>query len=437
MRRKRGFMVYRDPKTGLKIHFRVDRSGRGVLVVNASRVLYANRTAAFYIRLMLEGVPPEEAARKAVRAFRGVTLEQAKRDFEDVAYKVNSFIMGEACPITYLGFRRLDPLSLKTDAPFRADLALTYDCDNRCIHCYSSSPRWKGEMGTRDWKKVIEKLFSVGVPNLLFTGGEPTLREDLPELIAYAEKIGAVTGLVTNGRRLADESYVRELVSAGLDYVQVTLESHMPRVHERITGVSGSWDETVEGVKNAVRAGLYVDVNMTLSRLNVRHVAEYVDFLAQLGVRSVSANRLIYSGKALEVKEWFEPSFDEMREALEEFREKALEHGMRFTWYGVTRYCELNPLELEVGLKFCSACSITIAIEPDGTVIPCQSYFYSLGNILKDKWDRIWRHPLCQQIRERRYAAPQCRECPLFSACGGGCPLEAIVRPYTASPRAL
>ena len=201
-------------------------------------------------------------------------------------------------------------------------------------------------------------------------------------------------------------------------------------MHEKITRVPSSWRETVEGIKNVVRAGLYVDVNMTLSKLNVDHVAEYVDFLAELGVRNVSANRLIYAGKALEVREWFEPSFEETARALEPLREKALEHGMRFTWYGVTRYCELNPLELEVGLKFCSACSITIAVEPDGTVIPCQSYFHPLGNILRDKWEKIWNHKLCREIRERQFAADHCKACPYFEACGGGCPLEAAVRPY-------
>ena len=428
--KKKGFIVYIDPETRLKLHFRQDREGRGILIVNASRVVYANKTAAFYIKLMLEGATPEEAARKALKRFKGVTFEQAKRDFEDVAFKVNSFISGVACPVSYLGFTRLDPLSITPDAPFRADLALTYDCNNRCVHCYSSSPRFKKELSTKEWMKVIERLFDVGVPNLLFTGGEPTLREDLTELIRHAERVGAVTGLVTNGRKLADPKYVEELVRAGLDYVQITLESHIPEVHEKITGVKGSWEETVKGVENALDAGLYVDVNTTLNKLNVGHVGKYIDFLAEIGVKNVSANRLIYSGKALAVREWFEPSFEETAKALETMREKALEHGMKFTWYGVTRYCELNPLELEVGLKFCSACSITTAVEPDGTVIPCQSYYQPLGNILRDKWEDIWRHPLCEEIRKRKYAS-ECRSCPLFTECGGGCPLEAKVRPYT------
>ncbi|RLE64941.1 MAG: radical SAM protein, partial [Thermoprotei archaeon] len=118
-------------------------------------------------------------------------------------------------------------------------------------------------------------------------------------------------------------------------------------------------------------------------------------------------------------------------EALEIFLEKTAEYGMAFQWYGVTRYCEYNPVEEGLGLRFCSACSITIAIEPDGTVIPCQSYYEPLGNMLKDGWESIWNHSLCIEIRERKYAWRDCLDCPFFTACGAGCPLEAKVRPLS------
>ncbi len=426
---RKGFIVYVDPETRTKIHFRVDRSGYGVVILNASRVIYANQTATFYIEQLLKGASAEEAAKKAVKKFRGVSFEQAKKDFEDIAFKINSLLASDVCPITYLGFERLDPLSMEVSAPYRVDLAVTYRCNNRCVHCYSSSPRRIEELKTREWFKVIKKLYDVGVPNLLFTGGEPTLRDDLPELIRYAEKLGIVTGLVTNGRRLSDKKYLDSLVRAGLDYVQVTLESNRPGVHDNITMVEGSWAETVEGIRNVLATDLFLDVNMTLNRFNVDHVDEYVDFLYELGVENFSANRLIYSGKGLEVRRWFEPSFEETREALEIMVDKAYEYGMRFRWYGVTRYCELNPLELELELKFCSACSITLAVEPNGSVLPCQSYYQPLGNILRDSWDKIWGNPLCVEIRKRRYAEA-CASCPLFNACGGGCPLEAKIRPY-------
>jgi radical SAM protein with 4Fe4S-binding SPASM domain len=65
-----------------------------------------------------------------------------------------------------------------------------------------------------------------------------------------------------------------------------------------------------------------------------------------------------------------------------------------------------------------------MCIEPDGTVIPCQSYFSPLGNILKDSWKKIWKNPLCVDIRARKYAPEKCRDCPTLNVCGGGCPLK-------------
>jgi MoaA/NifB/PqqE/SkfB family radical SAM enzyme len=88
---------------------------------------------------------------------------------------------------------------------------------------------------------------------LTFTGGEPTLREDLPELLVYAQTAGMVTGLISNGRRLKDKAYVDVLEKSGLDFVQITLESHKPEVHDKMTNEKGSWKEIVAGIQNAVQ----------------------------------------------------------------------------------------------------------------------------------------------------------------------------------------
>jgi len=109
--------------------------------------------------------------------------------------------------------------------------------------------------------------------------------------------------------------------------------------------------------------------------------------------------------------------------------EKCCELGIKFTWYGVTRYCELNPLALGLDVKFCSACNITLAIEPNGNVLPCQSYFKPIGNILKDNWERIWFSDTCEYFRKRLYAKTECKKCRLFNLCGGGCPLEGNFEP--------
>jgi radical SAM protein with 4Fe4S-binding SPASM domain len=108
---------------------------------------------------------------------------------------------------------------------------------------------------------------------------------------------------------------------------------------------------------------------------------------------------------------------------LERVREAAGRHGLRLIWYTPTQYCALSPLQLELGVKACTAALYNMCVEPDGAVIPCQSYYEPLGYILRDPWEAIWNHDLARALRERRYAPEKCRECPEFPICGGGCPL--------------
>ncbi|HDD64476.1 MAG TPA: radical SAM protein [Thermoprotei archaeon] len=429
--KKGKFISYIDEDNGLHMHLRIDPDGNGVLIINASVVVYLNRTAAFYVECFLKEMKPEKVAKKAVRKFKGLTREKAIQDYTRVINNVLSLAYSKVCPISSLGFEKVEPFSMRPSAPYRVDLALTYRCNNKCIHCYSSSPdasKEKGELSTKKWRKIIDKLFDVGVPQITFTGGEPTLRRDLVELISYTQKKGLVSTLVTIGRRLADKEYLRMLVEAGLDGIQITLESADPEVHDSITRVKGSWRETVEGIKNAVKEKVYIDVNMTLMKHNIAGIEKWVKFLHELGVENISANKVIYSGKAIELVEDLEPPVNDVEEALVRIKDLAEDLGMKFTWYGVTRYCELNPLELGLGIKSCSAALITLAVEPDGTVIPCQSYFRPLGNILRDKWEKIWNNPLAITLREAKYAPEKCFKCPLFNTCRGGCPLEYEVK---------
>ena len=78
---------------------------------------------------------------------------------------------------------------------------------------------------------------------------------------------------------------------------------------------------------------------------------------------------------------------------------------------------------MELGVKGCSAALYNMCIEPDGSVLPCQSYYTQLGNILTDPWDSIWNHDLSLSLRERRNLPAGCNTCALLAECGGGCPL--------------
>jgi radical SAM protein with 4Fe4S-binding SPASM domain len=267
-------------------------------------------------------------------------------------------------------------------------------------------------------------LHGIGIFTLTFTGGEPTLREDLPDLLQYAQNKGMVTGLVTNGRRLRDKGYVETLEKAGLDFVQVTLESHKPDVHDLMTGAKGSWKETVEGIKNIIPTKIYATTNTTLSQHNASHFLETMDFINKLGVAAFGCNSLIYSGKAQKISDEFTVPIETLKELLPKVHEKANQLGLKFQWYTPTQYCRFDPVSLGLGVKACTAGMINMCVGPNGDVYPCQSYFQSLGNILKDPWGKIWNHPLAVSIRKREYVEPKCKDCPQLQICGGGCPLE-------------
>jgi radical SAM protein with 4Fe4S-binding SPASM domain len=280
----------------------------------------------------------------------------------------------------------------------------------------------RAELATGDWNKLLDKAWDLGIPHILFTGGEPTLCDDLPELIRHAGQNGQITGLNTNGRRLADGQYVENLVAAGLDHVQITLESADEEIHDRMVGRKGAFKQTVRGLQNVLAGELFVMTNTTMLKTNAHAIPATLDFLAELGVRTVGLNALIYSGRGATVGSGLQES--DLAPLLEVARQKTAEYGQRLIWYTPTQYCGFDPVEMDLGIKGCTAALYNMAVEPDGGVLPCQSYYQPLGNLLKDPWEAIWNHDLAVSLRERQRLPAKCTGCALLAECGGGCPLQ-------------
>ena len=413
-----------DKFAGMSLQLRTEQSGQGVMVINANAILHLNHSATAFAYYFMQGLPQKEVLAKMRRMYR-VNAETAKADYEKLVYTISTLAQTEKIdPVTFLGIEKEEPFSYQYSAPLRMDLALTFRCQNDCVHCYAGGPHETPELTTAQWKSVIDKLSEIGVFILTFTGGEPTMRTDLPELLLYAQNKGLVTGLITNGRNLKDKEYVDALEKAGLDFLQVTLESHKPEVHDLMTASSGSWTGTVTGIRNAVNSKIYVTTNTTLSKHNASGFLDTVDFIKGLGVNTFGCNSLIYSGKASSVSQEFALTIDELTVLLSKIRDKAHELGLKFLWYTPTQYCQFDPVQHGLGVKSCTAALINMCVGPNGDVYPCQSYFESLGNILTQNWSEIWNHPTAVKIRSRAYAEPKCKDCPQLQFCGGGCPLE-------------
>jgi radical SAM protein with 4Fe4S-binding SPASM domain len=191
-----------------------------------------------------------------------------------------------------------------------------------------------------------------------------------------------------------------------------------------MTASNGSWVETIAGIRNAVRSKIFVSTNTTLSKQNASTFLTTIDFIKSLDVKAFGCNSLIYSGKANAVSEEFALPLDALKELLPKVRDKAHQLGLKFLWYTPTQYCRFDPIQLGLGIKSCTAAMINMCVGPNGDVYPCQSYFESLGNILIDSWEKIWKNPLALKLRKREFAEPKCKDCQQLQLCGGGCPLE-------------
>lgn len=211
-----------------------------------------------------------------------------------------------------------------------------------------------------------------------------------------------VTRLNTNGRLLTPE-LCRRLYEASLDSVQVTLYSADAAVHNTLVGAPG-FDDTVQGIRNAVAAGLMTSVNTPLCSLN-RDYAATLRFVHELGVRYVTCSGLIPSGGAeTEASQATRLTQEELTAVLRQAVETAEELGMEidFTSPGWLPEETLRGLGLHL-IPSCGACLSNMAVTPDGQVVPCQSWLggTTLGNLLTDDWPTIWDGEACRAIRAK------------------------------------
>ena len=405
-----------------RIHLRIDSDGSGTLIVNANRVMHLNPTAALMAYLILEEKQEKEIITSITKQYRA-SAKQASEDLSTFRFQLSELLRPDgACPVHELDLESIMPFSARPSAPYRMDLAVTYRCNNDCAHCYNARERNFPELTTEQWFKIMDQLWALGVPHIIFTGGEATLRNDLPALIQHAESNGQITGLNTNARRLSDEKYVQTLVDAGLDHVQVTVESCDETIHDEMMRSKGAFKQTIQGLKNALNSKLYVMTNTTMLRNNVHKIPETLDFLAEIGVPTVGLNALIYSGNGLTVGTGLRES--ELQPILDVATQKTAARGQRLIWYTPTQYCQFDPTASNLGVKGCTAALYSMCIESNGDVLPCQSYYQPLGNMLVDSWDSIWNHKLSTKLRDRQGLPSKCEGCPVVSECGGGCPLQ-------------
>ena len=350
----------------------------------------------------------DQAVKAAGAVYRKTPAVQLRGDLELLVAAFKAIARGEEPPV-HVQPMELGDYAPHMLAPHRIDLMVSamvkdgaWHCNQKCLHCYAAGQPLAevAELDTDQWLAVIEKCRAAGIPQLTFTGGEPTLRRDLVQLVKAAQWF--VTRLNTNGRLLTPV-LCKELHEASLDAVQVTLYSADPAVHNTLVGAEG-WADTVEGIKNALAAGLNVSINTPLCSLN-RDYRATLAFAHGLGVRYATCSGLIPAGNAAEgqsIATRLRP--EELTETLRPAMEYAAAHGLEvnFTSPGWLPDGTLRALGF-TEIPSCGACLSNMAVGPDGTVLPCQSWLSGegLGDMLHTPWARIWNSPVCRRIRQQ------------------------------------
>ena len=346
-----------------RLHLRLDANGEGILIVNAATVLHLNQTAAEYAYHLVQKTPIEQAARQIARRYR-VPAKQAQQDFADLKERLLTMIdMPDLDPVSFLGFERDDPYGGEIAAPYRLDCALTYRLPKGVNPEVAPTKRVDRELTTTEWQTIIDKAWQAGIPHIVFTGGEPTLRDDLPELIAHAEANGQVTGLLSDGLRLADKDYLNTFLQTGLDHLLMILRPED----------EAAW----AALEKILPEDLHTTVHLSITPENASAIPALLERLAEMGANAISLSE----------------SSSDLNETLQSASALAAELGLSLVWDVPVPYSERNPvtLEIEEDAPPQGAGRAWLYVEPDGDVLPTQGVNKILGNLLRDEWEQIYR----------------------------------------------
>jgi radical SAM protein with 4Fe4S-binding SPASM domain len=418
------------------------REKDSVLIKMPNQAFKLNRSGCKILRYLMKG------ARISAVLKEGRSVPRIADDLFAFFSDLASMLQGTLCEQYRSPALNCVPFDLGyIERPILSEVALTYACNVNCRFCYAGCEcvsaagacgsvnqhpmlRARGMTVKTDFRRILDIIRNEAeVPSVSFTGGEPMLERDLPELVSYAHStLGMRVNLITNGT-LIDERAARRLKEAGLASAQVSIEADRESVHDAITRVPGSFGASVNGLISLRDVGIFVHPHATVCRINRDTIANLPAFAKSLAVDRFSLNLMIPAGRALEPDIGI--AYSDVSPVLSRVMEAAGTQGVRFMWYSPTPMCLFNPVPLGLGNKGCSACEGLLSVNPSGELLPCSSWPESVGNLLADGFEATWFSNRARWIREKREAHERCRDCKDFAICHGACPLYFKANGYT------
>jgi Fe-coproporphyrin III synthase len=319
---------------------------------------------------------------------------------------------------------------------------VTRACNLKCVHCYAHATDGSttDELSTEEGRRMIDDLAAFGAPVLLFSGGEPLVRKDLPQLAAYAVEKGMRAVISTNGT-LIDRPTAQTLKQIGLSYVGISLDGLEP-VNDHFRGVKGAFNKALRGIENCQQAGIKVGLRFTINRRNVQEIPGIFDLLEEMEIPRVCFYHLVYAGRGSQLVE-DDLTHEETRAAVDLIidRTQALHakgkpkevltvdnHAdgpylyLRMLQENPKRAAEvLELLQMNEGNN--SGRGIG-CVSWDGNVYADQFWrHHSFGNVRQRPFSQIWTEPedpLLLQLKEKKkYVQGRCATCRWLDICGG------------------
>lgn len=356
-----------DEQLQYRLHLRVGENGEGLLIINASTILHLNQTATEYAYHLIQDTPLEETAGIISKRYE-VSRADARTDFLEISQKIMTLLeVPDLDPVSFLEFSREDPYSSAISAPYRLDCAVTYQLSPKSPPDLAPIGRVDRELSTEEWLIIINRAWKAGIPHLIFTGGEPTLRDDLITLISQAEKNGQVTGLLSDGLRFSDAGYRNEILRSGLDHLLFLLSP----------AENDSW----AALKAILEEDLFTTVHITITPDIISNLPQIIHQCKELDANAISLTTS-------------DPTDEGLGQALTDAQTLVADADLPLKWDLPVPYSPQNPISIEIENNqdpVIGAGKAWFYVEPDGDVLPGQGINQVLGNLLQENWQDIWQ----------------------------------------------
>ena len=312
--------------------------------------------------------------------------------------------------------------------PIIAHLAITNACNMNCEYCSvrNMHSKIRNGLSTEEYKKIIDKLVNIGVFQIGLTGGEPTTRKDLVELVKYVSDKNVACNLTTNGYIVPEELIIK-LKEAGLTQVQISLDSYKKEVHEKYR-TKGSFDRAMKTAKLFKKYGFIVGVDTVVSNNNINDIEEFMNFLEENGFDGLTIIKLKQGYLDLETFKEQVPEYNKYAKLIDKICKRNGKLEVTIDCSSVNNLCKTLTKEEEnkIHSAGCPAGHTLISIAPNGDIYPCAALTnekYKIGNMITDDLEMLWNNNIIlKNLRGiKNNIKGKCKRCPRLDVCRGGC----------------